>query len=245
MSKSLKEQFLEISKDFNEKFFNSDEPKICELHDILDNGNTHHNCISCNLSSNYELIKKHLDYNQHFEDLEYAYSSTILLYYLLVEKFFVIFGSIEQANLQPEGYKNSHSTMRKIWSWANFLKHPKAFMYVHEPKYLDVSKSSIKIDSNKVESKVLEDNEYLLHYEALIDDDFVEKYYMSKNNNIDLYNQLKNKTDVWVVFPNFIQINEGLKSEISAFEFLVKNNIIIKEHLHKDASILDFWDEEK
>jgi len=239
VSQKLKEQFKQISEDFNSKFFNSGEPKICELHDLLDQGAQHHNCIACNLASNYNLIQKHLNKNQHLEDLEYAYSSTILLYYLLLEKFFAIFGSIEKAGLQATGYKNSHYTMRKIWSWANFLKHPKAFMYVHDPEYFNVSEYALEEVENTSEEAV---DQTLVT--ALIDDDFVKTYYMGGGNNPGLYEQLKNKSNVLVVFPNFMEINEGLKKEIGEFEELVKNNPGITEHLHQEATILEFWEEE-
>jgi len=246
MSKELQKLFEIVSNDFNQKFFHNNEAKICQLHDLLDQGSENHNCLACNLSSNYLLIQKHLSKSSHFEDIQYAFASTILLYYLLVEKFFAIFSCLEKEGLRPERYKNSHSTMRKIWSWANFLKHPKAFMYVHEPQYFDVSKFSL----TKVKPKQTGEDESNVkrktrHVTELIDDNFIYKFYTGSKKNQELYDRLKNKTEVWVVFPNFLEINKGLKIEIEEFEKLVKENPDVVNHLHKEATIIEFWNEEE
>lgn len=232
--------FCEISSDFNSKFFSSQEAKICELHELLDQGENHHNCIACNLASNYLLIKRHLEHPSKFHNLEYTFSSTIMMYYLLVEKFFAIFKSIEGAGLQPEGYKNSHQTMRLIWHWANFLKHPKAFMYVHDPTYFNVSKFALK----EVENDSSDDSTPTTTVSAFIDDDFVRKFYGGSGNNTELFNKLKNKSDVIVVFPDFKEINTGLHREIKEFETLLQSNPTIVSHLHNEATILEFWNED-
>ncbi|MCI1265555.1 MAG: hypothetical protein LKG19_03200 [Saprospiraceae bacterium] len=78
-------------------------------------------------------MKEHTKAIKDIENDEYQYCSTILMFYLLVEKLFAIFKSLEEIGIKETGYKSSFKTMRLIWAWANFFKHPKAFMYVHNP----------------------------------------------------------------------------------------------------------------
>jgi hypothetical protein len=109
------------------------EPIICQLHSILDKDKSNHNCIACNIGFNINLLKEHTKAIKDIENDEYQYCSTILMFYLLVEKLFAIFKSLEEIGIKETGYKSSFKTMRLIWAWANFFKHPKAFMYVHNP----------------------------------------------------------------------------------------------------------------
>lgn len=234
MSFSLNEYFKEVSEDFHSKFFKGDNPLICELHDILDKGELNHNCLACNIASSFDLIQKHLRNHDSLQDQEYAFQSTIIIYYLLVEKFFAIFKSIEEAELKPKGYKNAHKTMRLIWGWANFLKHPKAFMYVHDPKFINLGEYQLKENENNKG----DENSYLG-----IENEFIKKYYMGGSKNTELYELIKNKTNVLVVYPDFKEINIGLKNEITEFMALVIEDNSVLNHLHKQATITGFWEE--
>ncbi|MBL0238890.1 MAG: hypothetical protein IPQ02_20430 [Saprospiraceae bacterium] len=229
-------EFEYLNALIDKEFYYEGDPIICQLHAILDKDKSNHNCIACNIAFNIDLLKEHINTIKLNENTGYLYSSTILMLYLIVEKLFALFKSLEESGIKPSGYKSSFSTMRLIWAWANFFKHPKAFMYVHEPIFIPISSHEVASERNTSDPILLENK--------IIDDEFILKYYTGKEKNEELYIQLLNKHEPIVLLPDIIELFKLFKVEFLLFLDDAKTNTKIIDHLHDKATLIGLWKDE-
>ena len=208
-------------------------PNACKIHDAfggLEGG--HHNCLGCNFADSTNLILKYLERNEELTDIQQDFTIYILLLYLLVERIEIVFDIIQL----PTSYRDKHfKVFQRIRKWANFIKHPKSFILTHHPVY------DFENSGEKHEKK----------FTAIINEQFVDQYYKGqkdpndqKKTNRELYNRLRNKKNVMVLFPDIANITDNLCYSYNKFIDLILNNAICKEILMDETTISAYFENE-
>lgn len=193
---------------------------FCNIHDNFKNG---HNCVACNLNDSNRRIENFLYGYRLFNDVHTAFTTYILLLYLQVECIFEYFSIIQI----PETYVLKHfQTFYTVKRWANFLKHPKAFILVHHPIWEYKNDKSVKKNEKK----------------PIIDTEFVKKFYGGDSKNNELLKILNNQEDVIVLFPNPVELMDDFNKLQEKFADLISNNQIVREILNDKATILNFFE---
>ena len=177
---------------------------FCALHDpkLYDaTDDRAHNCIGCNLNEYSQILVNSLKNETEFQSEYELFSRFLVNSYILNERIRV-FTKILQ--LSDEDFNNTYPTLRIIMKWANFIKHPKAFMLVHSPGYT--------FDGSVEHGKKISDKNYII-----VDQAFVEKFYSGSTYNNELYTTLANQRDVLVVFPDLPKLSANLGVECLKF----------------------------
>jgi hypothetical protein len=182
-----------------------------------------HNCLGCNLQDHVSLIQSFLKTAKSYDSKEHFFSVYCILLYLLTERILEIMRIIGL----PNGYKQSElKVFKEINIWSNFLKHPKAFILTHHPKYYF-------------------DNE--LFYRSknkIIDFPFVERFYSGedKNKYKDLVKQLRNNKNVIVVLPDPVRLTSDFCDACKVFIDIIKENKVYKEILNDLTTLTNFFE---
>jgi len=223
--KKAKELFdTKLMKNYAEEDFDL-YPIMCEIHNAfesLNDGSTKHNCIGCNFADSTWLIKYFLDRVDNYESIHDAYFEYIFRIYLLAERMQEVFSIIEL----PDKYRLKHFfVLQKITRWANFVKHPKGFIYTHHPIFVIEGEDTTSIDNP-----------------LLIDDDFVKKYYSGGKNNKVLFDKLSNNPNVIVCFPNPLKIMSEIIDACILFISVVCENEVYKEILAEHSTFEEYFE---
>ena len=92
-----------------------------------------HNCLGCHLDTESQLIKNFLTNALYIQDSYVFFRLYTFQLYLYSEK---ILEMVKIVGL-PESYrKGNFFVFYEIKLWTNFLKHPKAFILTHHPRYI-------------------------------------------------------------------------------------------------------------
>ncbi|MCX5868291.1 MAG: hypothetical protein NT009_12610, partial [Proteobacteria bacterium] len=125
----LKEAFLVFKKNAIE----DGNPVMCKIHDSFRTREmVDHNCLGCNFADSTWLIHNFLRTYRHQREIKHAYSTLIILAYFLVERIDEFFKIIK---LEEPYRRENFKILVEIRRWANFLKHPKAFLLTHHPVF--------------------------------------------------------------------------------------------------------------
>lgn len=203
----------------------NEEPLACRLHSAFQQGEDDHNCLGCNFEQATRWIFMQLGLcqvaNEKIADLMPSY---LLSLYLFVERAFEIF---EIINL-PEEYRRRHfEAFRDIHKWANFIKHPKAFLTVHHPVYFFEGDPEYKKTD----------------FNITIDQAFVNKYYSGAKKNHELYSTLKNQTGVAILFPHPTELMRRFCEAGEAFFGVLRDNPVYREVLASRTTYEDYYAE--
>ena len=220
----------ELSKIVRKKFFidgEDPEPVLCQLHDIFDSElcTTAHNCLGCNFAElihGLEYAVKSYD-NGVDQPLRGRVTQILLSLYLIVEGIDLIFNII---GLPTEVRKEKFPVMRQVNRWANFLKHPKAFLFTHHPQFVVDGEDSVPGDS------------------LCINQEFIDKYYAGDKKNRELYNRMQNKIEVVVKFPRLDSLLKSFAVELHDFMKIIEENPIYKEILGKRSTYENYFEKE-
>jgi hypothetical protein len=184
-------------------------PDICALHDLAktETGQGNHNCLACNLADLVKSIELIAGLIPDIKD-EFTSNATYMIWlYLLCERMEEV---LKIVSLPKEIVEEKFPQMRLIKRWANFFKHPKAFLLVHHPSY----------DLTKIAAAVLK-----------IDDTYISKYWAGDKHNDALYRDLTNNTKVVVVFPDLCDFTNKLGGELKYLKSLILDNPIYRHVL--------------
>ena len=194
------------------------------MHAVFEFGNDDHNCIGCNLADSVDHLRAFLETHETQKRIKFAYPSFIIHSYLLVERIDTLFNIIQ---LHQSYRDKNFKVLMAIRRWANFIKHPKAFIRTHH---------AVFTFSGSAKFGDLSDNATVTINRA-----FIDKYYCNNDNNDDLIDELENKENVLVVFPdaNYVteKLCEALKKTIDLFE----NNEVYREILGDSTTFHDYW----
>lgn len=224
-SKDIKE----IKNIFDEKMFEceteSGETLMCSINEAFDEFHEEgHNCLGCNLQDQTDLISTFLETSESYYNVSHFFSIYIMLLYLLTERIL----EIKKIIGLPESYKQEKfSVFKSIKLWANFLKHPKAFILTHHPYY--VFDNDVDIKNIKKGKKIIDFN-------------YIKTYYSGedKNKYAKLVNELKNNKNTLVILPDLKQLTEEYCEGVKEFIQIIKDNKAYKEILN-DLTTLEIY----
>jgi hypothetical protein len=209
---------------------NGCEELFCKLHNedhlgSRDNSDSH-SCIACQLQEGNSNLLKFLTDNQYSMHIDYEFTVFIILLYLQVEKFHTIFRLI---GITMEYVEENWSTLIVIRKWANFIKHPKGFLFTHHAEYIFEDDSNLKKYRNDSQTQI-------------IDFELIKKFY-NRESDDSFKNSIKklgNKRNLKVVIPcpdtlidDYIRICNEFCSKICM-------NPHFKEVLKKHSTIEDY-----
>lgn len=208
---------------------------MCSIHSSFDENG--HNCVACNLEESAKLIANFLKNHNHFNTAESVFPNFILLIYLMVERIDEYLNIME---LQRSIRERNFQSFSAIRQWANFIKHPKAFMLVHHPTFIF---EGFIIPDDSWKFKKLSD------YEVIIDSVFVKEYYSGGDKNKKLYDILINEENVLVVLPNpVVLITEFCAAQKYFVNLICKNQVfrdLLSEKATKYYEEIDMQEENK
>lgn len=201
-------------------------PYLCSIHDVFGLvAPTAHNCLGCNfadLTTSFDQILSTLaDYSEIFA----PFSIYILWLYLFVERYEQVMGRLSV----PDSYKKRHfQSFQCIRRWANFVKHPKAFLFTHHPEFLHGGEvgDDFEADDDSI---------------VVINQTFIDKYYASVQNDSKLYKTLANATEVIVVFPDPEALMIKFANDTKNFVRLIEKNEVYREVLSQITTIEQFF----
>lgn len=206
---------------------NNCEHVFCKLHEpeyLGSHEKNSHVCVACNLNDSIEKIYKFLKGLKNEDDIEYSFTIFILLCILSVEKLTIIFKHI---GISQDYVEKNWTILVEIRKWANFIKHPKGFLFSHHPVYLYENE---KIDKTYQNWKVI-------NY-----DNFIEPLYKREDEGkyIQTISQIGNKKDILVIIPNPFRLVTEFNVVCNKICEKIKNNEHFKEILKHETVIDDY-----
>jgi hypothetical protein len=228
---TVQNKFEECFDLISKRIYSDSAPIVCQIHDAFGGMNgVHHNCLGCNFAESVGSIYNFLAEYKQKKSVQQDFVIYILLQYLLVERIEIVFDILQV----PENHKDKHfKVFKQIRKWANFIKHPKAFILTHHPEY---SYEGSGFDFGK-------------EFSLVINEQFVERYYKGAKNpddqkkiNKELLDKLKNKRDILVEFPDMYKLTEKLCYSIEKFVQLIVKNEIYVEILNDETTISNYFE---
>ncbi len=221
----VKGQFKEAYITFQSRALINNEPVICQLHDAFGTyGTYHHNCLGCNFADSTWLIHNFLRTYELQENIQYSYSTFLILAYLLVERIDTFLNIIELSKVYRD---QNFKVLMEIRRWANFLKHPKAFILTHHPVFSFSSFYKIK--------------ELRANASVVIDRNFIDKYYANDDRNSELYKELENKENVLVIFPDVSRLVSDLCEAMHKCVSIISDNPVYRSVVESRTTFYDYW----
>lgn len=162
----LKELVKKSREIFKQKMFecetSSGDTLMCSINEAFAGFHSNgHNCLGCNLQDDVNLIEKFLSTAETYEEINDLFRVYLLLLYVFSEKIFEVMKII---GLPPSYKEKEFEVFRTVKLWANFNKHPKAFILTHHPEYY--------FDTDTAIENLKKDNQ-----NKIIDLLFLSKYY--------------------------------------------------------------------
>lgn len=191
---------------------------MCSIHESFHGEG--HNCVACNLEESSKLIANYLKNYNRFETPDSVFTSYIWFLYLMTTR---MEEYIEIMCLAESIKQKKFGVFQKVKRWANFIKHPKAFIFVHHPCY---SFEGTPVPPGCDGS----------HHEIIINDEFVKEFYSGGQNNGKLRGKLAKKEGVMVEFPNPVTLMAEFVKAQKNFVELICDNKMIRELLDEKAT---------
>lgn len=229
---TAKAQLKEACEIFQRLAFDGSEvPKMCELHDIFSSQTSpsetvtaDHNCLGCNFADSITLIDGFLQTHEGQTSVQSSHTIAIMLFYLLVERMDMLLNLIK---LNEEIRKADFKILMEMRKWANFIKHPKAFVLTHHPVFTFEGHSenpALRPEAN-----------------ATVDFTFVQKYYSNDDKNDVLFEELENKDNVLVIFPSLPNVAKRMCEAMSTLIALLRENSVFRRILNQKSTFTEYW----
>ncbi len=165
-----------------------------------------HNCLGCNFEEGCMNV---LDFLKEFEGTEKTRTYLTvytLLFYTLAERLAVVYQELGVVNGKQFDWQQ-FPVLRNIKHWANFFKHPKAYMFLHHPGYF------LENDPDRPN--------FMINGE--VDTVFVDSFYRAGADNIKLRSLFENKKGWNIIFPDLLQMTKDLCDEVDkACDFVMQ-----------------------
>jgi hypothetical protein len=188
---------------------------VCKIYDVLTDGDeTLQDCIGENFNYLIQELKSNwFDNYKPTNSVYFYFTNYILLLYLIVERIDIIKKLYENSLVNGNLNKSSLnlSSMKTIRNWANFIKHPKEFLFTHWPfYYLEDNKEDYEFDINVV----------------IINKEFIKAHYSGPQNERPII--LENNKHVSVEVPNLEKLTLGFCNDLKEFiEFICQHKNLI------------------
>ncbi|GMN09507.1 hypothetical protein MTsPCn9_00370 [Croceitalea sp. MTPC9] len=203
----------------------------CKVYDKLtDEKYSSDNCIGENFNQLIQNVKDGwFENSTPTTNLSFYFMNYFLLLYLFVERVDLIFEVVNKdgkSKLFNDFQHHNFKTLRKINKWANFIKHPKEFLFTHWPTYFIEGYEGIEIGNEDVK----------------IDTDFIFSHYHNARQPAPII--LENNQRVFVEVPDLKKITEGFCKEMNVFFDFICGNQIVADFLRKKSTIEHYYEEE-
>jgi len=228
--KIFREGFYEAPEDNHDENLKYYGPtSACRIYDKLTDGDDSlQDCIGENLNQLIQKVEENwFDNYKPNSDLDFYFFNYILLLYLFVERIDLIFDVLNKdgkSKLFSDFQYNNFKTLRKINKWANFVKHPKEFLFTHWPKYYIEGKQSLVIEASDVK----------------IDTDFIFNHYNNESQPRPVI--LQNNQRVFVEIPDLQNLTREFCKEMNIFFDFICSNQIVADFLKKKSTIPLIYD---
>ncbi|MCB9247028.1 MAG: hypothetical protein H6606_11450 [Flavobacteriales bacterium] len=218
----IQRTFKEIFELFIQANYPDDKDTLmCSIHESFNDDG--HNCVACNLESNVQLAVNFLKSHRSFTSPDAVFASYIWHLYMLTTRIEEYLDILQI----PESARNrKFKVFGVIRRWTNFVKHPKAFMFVHHPVY------AFKNTPTELDFKIIDPTEF----EIVIDDEFVKEFYTNGTKNSKLHGRLNKKEGVLVQFPDPLEMIKEFIEAQKNFVNLIANNEMVREILEEKAT---------
>lgn len=199
----------------------------CKIYSKMTNGDgSGENCLGENFNQLvYKMVDDWFGNYKPTGNLDFYFFNYILLLYLFVERVDFVFSVLNlngKNKLFADFQDHNFKCLRKINKWANFVKHPKEFLFTHWPVYfIEGEDVTIGIDS------------------VVVDTDFIFNHYFSEKNPRPAV--LENNTKVFVKIPDLIILTKEFCKEINIFFDFICDNKIVADFLRRKSTIEDFY----
>lgn len=191
---ALTEFARDCLKIIDSNLYSQDVALCCQIHHANWSTNAmSHNCLGCNLADSVDRIRHGLMHSRSDTSINESISSHILNMYLFAERAEFIYKITTNKSLGD----NNFVAFGKIKRWANFIKHPKAFMLVHHPDF-NFEDSGIEFPNRALEINQLS----------------IDKYYANGSKNSELLKKIQNAEEPLVVYPNMRQLTQDFCDEV-------------------------------
>lgn len=209
-------------KIFREKLLENPNGRslACDIWDVMtgEGNNAKDNCIGENFNQLIQTVISGWfeDYKPNSDTRVVFYVYTYLFWlYLFIERIEVILNEVDpNRNYGPiNKFYNGLKTMNEIRLWANFMKHPKNFIFVHWPQFTFVGKSLRKNSNNT----------------QIINTSYLKEHYSNESQKKPA--TLNNCDDVIVQFPKLDVLTEQFCLELLEFIRFICDNKLIRDEL--------------
>jgi len=202
------------------------ESIFCRLHDMFPfKTDNDHISIGCNLNDAAECLNLFLKRYRSCGVIKYDFPLIIMAFYLFSTKIETVLKFLLGKKDNIDGME-SFTVIRK---WANFIKHPKHFMYLTHHPFFNFENSQI-INSKSKKAKLV------------IDTIFIMKFYSNDSKNEELSEVLKNSNPVLVIFPDIIKLTKEFCISANNFLDLIDSNHVFKQKLMDDMILKNFFE---
>jgi hypothetical protein len=221
----VREQFRLVHEYFVTHAIPDGEPVMCKLHDAFGTLNTtNHNCLGCSFAEAIWLVGSFLEAHSLQSRVCYSYQQFLLVTYLLTARIETLFDIMD---LHKQFREENFKVLALVRKWANFLKHPKAFLLTHHPVYTF---------EGAAKEAILRQNAGVI-----IDRQFVDTFYSNDERNKDLFGKLENKDSVLVVFPEAMRLTHSVCAAMLETNKVIAENPVYRDVLAKKTTFLDFF----
>lgn len=201
----------------------------CKIWDLMtDKNDAHENCLGENFN---QLIKSiNNDFFKNYTpsentELHFYFTTYILWLYIIIERVDFVFDVVNKDNkskLFSDFKENNFKTSQLIKKWANFIKHPKEFIFCHWPMYV-IEKPGIMNDNETV----------------VINADFIKKHYTKSDSRIK---ELENCQSVIVLVPELENLTTEFCNELNTFFNFICENKIVSDFLRKKTTLEYYYE---
>jgi hypothetical protein len=200
---------------------------VCKLHEkFKEIDPAGHNCFGCNLQHEVDRIADFLNSSSDFEYPDHFATNYLINLYLLTERIFEIKKIIGLPRLYKE---ETFQVFGVVKLWANFIKHPKAFILAHHPLY---------IVTQVTEPKTFDSKEY-----TYINTKFVKKYYAGEDANKykTLFEMLQRNPKICVEYPDLLQLTNAFCKATEVFINIILENKVYLEILNDIGTLQEYF----
>ena len=195
---------------------------VCKLHEKFKEIDPKgHNCFGCNLQDDVDRISDFLKSSRDLDSPNHFATIYLTNLYLFCERIL----EIKKIIGLPRLYKEQiFDVFRIVKLWANFIKHPKAFVLAHHPLYCINQVTDLK--------------DY-----TIIDNDFVKKYYSGEDANKYkyLFDTFQRNPHLCVKYPDFIELTISFCDAADVFINTILENKIYLEILNDIGTLQDYF----
>jgi len=198
---------------------------MCRIYYALIDSHEGCNALGNNLALSMEEVRELLALGPRWREMYVDVRDYLFRLYLVSER---IYEAMKVAGLFEPKYVLSTDGMRAIRDvkqWANFFKHPGAFLWCHEPEYYCLS-----LDSPPIEESFF-----------IINQEVVNEFYASDcTKHAKLHKEISNKTCVQVHLPELVELTRRFCAGIDDFCSSISGPIF-RDSLKKKSTIDDYF----